>query len=184
VAKKRSIRRKSSSVKSASRRRSHRRKYRKQPLNSEARNRALHVLAHMRRDRVSLAVAARLEHTKPSTVLRHVGSALRQERASARFRVAKNDKFKRFLQIPTADGYITVPVRDLKLARKLSSFANAVNYFLRTGDESRLKPFKGKSIRVRGRKIEFLTGPKILSELADADALKLDQLYAPIAGGR
>jgi len=180
VSKKRSIRRKSRARKSASRSRNRRKDIR----NTETRNRALHVLARMRRESVSLAVASRLEHTKASTVLRYVGSALRQERASGRFRVAKSDKFKRLLQIPTADGYITVPVRDLKFARKLSSFANAVNYFLRTGHESQLRPFKGKSIRVRGRKVEFVTDPQILSDLADADALKLDQLYAPIAGGR
>lgn len=47
---------------------------------ADARVRALAVLAHMRRKHLSLAAASRLEHIKPATVLRHVLSAVRQDR--------------------------------------------------------------------------------------------------------
>jgi len=136
----------------------------------------------MRRERLSLAAASRLEHTKPSTVLRYVGSALRQDKPGGRFRVTRSDRLKRELEIPTALGPTKVPVYGSKAARRLSEYANAINHYLRTGDASRLEAFKGKTIRVRGRKIELTTDPSTLSALAEADALRLDQLYASFVG--
>src|SRR3974377_2194 len=47
---------------------------------SEVRTRAMHVLAKMRRDKLSLAEACRLEHIKPDTFLKHVGSAVKQDK--------------------------------------------------------------------------------------------------------
>lgn len=176
--KKRLLGRKSHSSSSSSQRKSQLRSRRE----ADAHNRALHVLAHMRRDGLSLAAASRLDHIKPRTVLRHVGSALRQDKPGARFRVTRSDRFKRELQIPTALGPTKAPVYGIKAARKLSKYANAVNHYLRTGDPSRLEAFKGKTIRVRGRKIELTTDPSTLSALAEADALRLDQLYASVAG--
>ena len=144
------------------------------------RTRALHVLAHMRREHLSLAEASRLEHIKPGTVLRYVGSALRRDKPGGRFRATRSDRFKREFQIP-ALGPAKVPVYGSKAASELSEYANAINHYLRAGDASRLEKFKGKTIRVQGRTIELTTDPSTLSTLAEADALRLDQLYASIA---
>ncbi|MFI5109044.1 MAG: hypothetical protein ACHP78_09390 [Terriglobales bacterium] len=149
---------------------------------AEARGRALAALARMRRDNISLVEASRLEHIKPSTFLRYVGSAIRQDKPGGRFRATAGDRFRRDLQIPTALGPTKVPVYGRKAASNLSKYANAINRYLRTGDASRLKEFKGKTIRVRGQKIKLITDPRTLSALAEADALRLDQLYASLGG--
>ena len=69
-------------------------------------------------------------------------------------------------------GYVPVSLgsRNASLNGKHSA---AVQKFLRTGDVSVLEPFIGK--RVAGH--ELVTDPQVLSALADAGALRLDDLY-------
>ena len=74
-----------------------------------------------------------------------------------------------------------VPVYGSKASSKLSKYANAINRYLRTGDTSRIRPFKGKTVRVGGKRIELITDPATLSSLAQAGALRVDQLYASFA---
>ena len=150
----------------------------------DTRNRALHALALMRHGK-SLAEATRLEHIKPRTFLRYVGKAVRQDRPGGRFRALASDRFRRDdLQVPTTDGYVTVSVTGIKTARLLSNYLNAIGHFNRTGDDSKLRDFRGKTFTtVDGRRLEFLTDPNTLMQLAEADALHLDSLYAPITSG-
>ena len=147
----------------------------------QARTRALHALAHMRREKVSLAEACRLEHIKPSTFLRYVGSAVRQDKPGGRYRATKGDRFRRDLQIATPFGPVTIPVYASKNAEKISKYLNAVAHYLRTGDQAKLRPFKGKTLKVGRQRIKLLTDPDTLSSLAEADVLHLDQLYASVA---
>jgi hypothetical protein len=148
----------------------------------QARTRALHALAKMRRDNLSLAEACRLEHIKPRTFLRHVGSAVQQDRPGGKYRAATGDRFRRDLQIPTALGPTAVPIHGSKKATEISQYLNAIALYLRKGDTSKLERFKGKTIRVRGQKIELITDPETLSGLALAGALQFDQLYASFTG--
>jgi hypothetical protein len=150
--------------------------------NTEVRARALHALAKMRRDKLSLAEACRLEHIKPSTLLRHVGSAVQQDRPGGRYRATAGDRLRRDLQIPTALGPTPVPVYGSKKAKEVSNYLNAISLYLRKGDASRLRRFKGKTIQVRGQTLELITDPATLSDLALAGALQFDQLYASFAG--
>jgi hypothetical protein len=149
---------------------------------AHARERAFAALARMRREKVSLAAASRLEHVKPATIVRHVGSAIRQDKSGGRYRATKGDRFRRDLQIPTAQGPVTVPIYGSKNAENISKYLNAVSHYLRTGDESKLRPFKGKSLKVAGKRVKLITDPDTLSKLAEADALHLDQLYASTTG--
>lgn len=148
----------------------------------ETRTRALNALAHMRRENVSLATAARLEHIKPNTLLRYVGSSLRRDKEGGRYRATKGDRFRRDLQIPTAQGPVTVPIYGSKNAENISKYLNAVAHYLRTGDESKLRKFKGKSLKAGKQRIKLVTGPETLSKLAEADAMHFDQLYASRKG--
>ena len=145
---------------------------------------ALRVLSRMRREKLSLAQASRLEHVKPKTVRTHVGSALIQDRPGGRFRATAGDTFQRPLRVTTALGEITVPVRGTKAASRLARYQNAVADYLRTGRVSKLNAFKGKSIKVRGQQIEFVTDPETLTGLANAGALQFDQLYGSIGGAQ
>ena len=148
----------------------------------QARVRAFAALARMRREGASLAAASRLEHIKPATVVRHVGSAIRQDNTGGRYHATKGDRFRRDLQIPTAQGRITIPVYGSKNAENISKYLNAVSHFLRTGDETRLRKFKGKTLKVGKQRIKLVTDINQLMRLAEADALRLDQLYAARKG--
>ncbi len=148
----------------------------------EARARALHALALMRHEKLSLAAACRLEHIKPATFLRYVGSAVHRDRPGGRFRATAGDRFRRDLQIPTAQGLVTIPVYGSRNAENISKYLNAVASFLRTGDQRRLRGFKGKTLKAGGKRIKLVTDPHVLSSLAEADALHFDQLYASTTG--
>lgn len=133
----------------------------------------------------SLSAATRAEHIKPATFRHYVGSAVRRDTPNGRFRVAQTHKRVRMLQVRADDGeLVRVPVRTLKAARDLSAYENAVARFLRTGD-SRLQRFAGKTVLTDdGRRITLPTDPDRLRELAAADLLRLDSLYAPITSQR
>ncbi|MBB5328426.1 hypothetical protein [Tunturiibacter gelidoferens] len=152
------------------------------PRTSETRNRALAALGQMRRGHVSLSEACRLEHIKPSTVRRYVGSAIRQDKLGGRFRATSGDTFRRDLQIPTVDGPTVIQVYGSKNARFISNYLNAVSEYLRTGKREKLDSFKGKTVKVNGKNVELITDPAMLLPLAEADVLHFDQLYASATG--
>lgn len=149
---------------------------------AQTRNRALSVLVHMRREHLSLAAASRMEHIKAATVLRYVGSAIRRDQSGGRYHATKGDRFRRDIQLPTATGPITVQVYGSKNAENISKYLNAVGHYLRTGDQAKLRPFRGKTITAGKQRIKLVTDPDKLSLLAEADVLHLDQLYASRKG--
>lgn len=132
----------------------------------------------------SMSAACRAEHIKPDTFLRYVGRAVRHDKPGGRFRAVALDALKRELQVPTADGPVQVSAKGIRAAREFSSYLNAIAHFNRTGDTSRLKRFKGRRFMVEGRRYEFLTDSDKLMELAEADALRLDSLYASVSSRR
>jgi hypothetical protein len=152
-------------------------------LRTDTKTRALHALSQMRRKHLSLAEACRLEHIKPSTFLRNVGGAVRQDKPGSRYHAVAGDRFRRDLLVPTALGPVAVPIYGSKNAKEISDYLNAVALYLRKGDASRLERFKGKTVGVRGQKVELITDPETLSSLALAGALQFDQLYASFTGG-
>ena len=72
-----------------------------------ARDRALHVLAAMRREpKLSLTHAAKLEGVKPATVKKYFSGALRPSKG--KLRVTKSDRFTETLNIPDSTGNAAV----------------------------------------------------------------------------
>lgn len=155
-----------------------------QPRNrtSETRDRALKALRRMRREHISLSKASREGHIKPATVLRYVGSAIRQDRPGGPFRATVGDRFRRDLQIPTTQEVIAVPVYGSKNASLIAKYSNAVAEYLRTGKRAKLDSFRGKTVKIDGKDIELITDPAMLLPLAEADLLHFDQLYASATG--
>ena len=147
-----------------------------------ARNRALHALALMRREKLSLSEACRLEHIKPATLLRHAGRAIRQDNAGGRYRATASDRLRREVQIPSALGQTTISISGSKSATEIAEYQNAVARYLRKGDASKLRQFQGKKVGIGKNKVELITDPASLSSLALAGALQFDQLYASVAG--
>jgi len=112
---------------------------------SAARDRALHVLAAMRRDpKLSLTHAAKLEGVKRETVKRYFPSALKQARG--KFRVTKSDRNTAILYIPDAHGNsIAVNTRSSKDRQALSRYLRDLGRYLR-GSRNALAPWHGKQI--------------------------------------
>ena len=139
---------------------------------NEARNRALHALTAIRHG-VSLAEAANSEGVSQRTILKYVGSALRQDHAGGRIRAVPRDRFTRHLQIPGPDGPIQITVKGNKEATELAAYVTARAAFLRSGDESALRRFHGKKV---GGHI-LVTDPKLLTAQAEQGE-SFDQLYS------
>ncbi|MGO9404238.1 MAG: hypothetical protein ACLPVW_12300 [Terriglobales bacterium] len=137
-------------------------------------NRALHVLARMRRTDETLTAAAREEHIDPRTVRKYLGAELRGSRSQRKLLPTKADRRRRDMLIPTALGTSPVVVRGSKQASQLGRYMAAVGKYLRTGDSDSLDEFRGKSI---GGHL-LITDPDTLGSLAQAGALQLDEIYA------
>ena len=132
-------------------------------------NRALHALARMRRTGSSLAAAARDEHIDSRTVRKYLKAELRGRR-----KPTKADRRKRTMLIPTTIGNAPATVRGSKQASQLGRYMSAVGKYLRTGDVDGLAEFEGQSISGH----VLITDADLLSSLAQAGALTLDEIYA------
>jgi len=132
-------------------------------------NRSLHVLARMRRTGASLTAAAREEHIDPRTVRKHLKADLR-----GRGKATKADRRYRDMLIPTTLGNAPITVRGSKQASQVGKYMSAVGKYLRSGDLEALTAFEGKSIGG----LVLITDPAVLSSLAQAGALTLEEIYA------
>ena len=92
----------------------------------ETYNRALHVLARMRRTGSSLTAAAREEQIDPRTVRKYLKTEMR-----GRGKPTKVDRRKRDMLIPTTVGNAPVTVRGSKQASELGKYMSAVGKYLR-----------------------------------------------------
>ncbi len=147
---------------------------RKRGKRSETSNRALHVLARMRRTGASLTAAAREEHIDPRTVRKYVGAELKGLKKKRRTLPTKADRRRRDMLVPTSLGATPVVIHGSTEASHLGRYMSAVGKYLRTGDTDALGEFEGQSIAGH----LLITDPEQLSSLAQAGALQLDQIYA------
>ncbi len=123
----------------------------------------------MRRTGASLTEAAREEQIDPRTVRKYLKTELRR-----RGKPTKVDRRKRGMLVPTTLGNAPVTVKGSKQASDLGKYMSAVGKYLRTGDVEGLGKFEGKSIGGH----TLITDPDLLSSLAQAGALTLDEIYA------
>lgn len=149
---------------------------------AEARERALAALALIRREKSSLRAAAKAESTDPRTVLRYVGSALRQERPRGYYRATTYDRIARRINFLTPRGTVPVTVRNSRTASRIAGYMNAVRSYVNKGELSGLERFRGKSFRVGGVNYPFVSDPSTLEQLADAGVLAFEQLYRATQG--
>ncbi len=140
---------------------------------AETYNRALRVLARMRRTEVSLTAASREEHIDPRTVRKYLGAELRGL-TNGQVRPTKADRRRRDMLVPTSRGATPVVIHGSTEASRLGRYMSAVGRYLRTGDTDALGEFEGQSIAGH----PLITDPEMLSSLAQAGALQLDEIYA------
>ena len=137
------------------------------------RNRALAVIARMRRTGKSLAAASHDENIDPRTVKKYVGAELKTL-ADGSTAPTKTDLRQRNMLVPTSRGAIPVVVRGSHEASQLGRYMSAVGHYLKTGNTSALQEFEGQSIG--GHRL--ITDLSTLSHLAEAGSLQLDSIYA------
>ena len=136
-------------------------------------NRALHVLARMRRTGETLTSAAREEHIDLRTVRKYLGAELRGI-TNGEVQPTKADRRVRNMMIPTEKGVEPSSIHGSKEASQLGRYMSAVGKYLTTGDISGLEEFEGQTIAGR----QLITDPDVLNSLAQAGALQPDQIYA------
>jgi hypothetical protein len=94
--------------------------------------------------------------------------------AAGRTQPQKADRRQRKMLVPTTLGTSPIIVRGSKQASRLGRYMSAVGTFLRSGDTAALDEFEGQAIAG----YPLITDPDILSSLAEAGALQLDEIYA------
>jgi hypothetical protein len=139
----------------------------------ETRERALATLSLMRREKLPLNLAAKVEQIRPSTVLRYAGSALHKSKGD--YRVKAYDRIPRALNVVGPKEMGVTRVRGSRAASQIARYMNAVKKFVRTGDRTELRKFQGK--RVPGAGYKFVVNPAKLKRFADAGLLQIEKLY-------
>jgi tRNA 2-selenouridine synthase SelU len=125
----------------------------------------------MRRDGLSLSAAAKRAGTTPNTIRRHAGSELSRERG--RYVASRGDRLYRAMRVLTNTGVVDVGVAGSRQASLISSYWNAVDRYLRTGDSSQLGGFAGRSVAG----VEFEADLDVIDELAGRGELEFEDIY-------
>jgi hypothetical protein len=137
----------------------------------------------MRRDGLSLEEAASSQGIDAKTVLRYVGSALRQEEKGGRYLAKPHDHIPRTVQaIVRGGGKTVVTVDDSRIASRIAEHMNAVRTFARRGDPSALESFKDESFQASEGTFYFEIDLDVLARLADAGQLVVEGLYRMTQG--
>ena len=159
---------------------SHRDLRRLRPSEQVAYEKTGSVLTRMRREGLSLTAAARLEHTSPTAVQRHGGDALVKSSRGV-FLVTTSDHHFRRLWFVTPDGLTIVETRDSRAATLVAEYDVAVQRFLATGDATSLDQFKGRVLRVGGKRYPFVTDLDLLEHLGRRGEISFESIYATAA---
>jgi hypothetical protein len=128
----------------------------------------------MRSDGLSLTRAARLAHTKPETVRKHVGRTLIRS-PGGRYAATPSDRLTRRVWFLT--GKVEVRVRGSRVASLIAKHWAAVDAFGRGAGAEALEEFRGQTIRAGNVTHYFLTDPKALERLGFANEVSFDSLY-------
>jgi hypothetical protein len=142
---------------------------------------ALAVVARMRREKLSLARAARVEHVKPGTVLRYVGNAVHRSGPGKPWKPTKSDRLGASMTVLTAQGPTTVIVRGSVERTRLARYDIALRKWRagEDGADKELMAFQGQTV---GGHV-LITDPDLLIQLEEAGQLDFDTLYFSVAGG-
>lgn len=149
------------------------------PQQKQAQGRAATALATMQREGVPLAEAARRAGTTPNTVRRYGAGVL--ETRGGRTVVTERYRLYRPMRMPTDSGTVTIGVTDSTTARRIGRYWAAVNHYLTTGDDRRLREFRGKSVRWEKRAYPFVTDTVVLDRLARTGLLSFESIYPEAA---
>jgi hypothetical protein len=139
----------------------------------------------MRREKLPLSRAAKLEGTNPKTVRRYASSAMKRKGVRGPFRVTASDRISRPVRFLTPQGSVWVTAKGSRDASNIAEHRNAVTKYRRTGDASVLARFRGKVLgTANGAFYPFVTDTDVLDELGRAGLPAPNEgLYRSIQGG-
>jgi len=140
-----------------------------------AMSRATKAIAEMRKGR-SLTHAARLARTSPQTVKKYASKRLERTKVG-RFVVRRADQRVRSMRFLSVDGIVAVDVRGSDSASRVGEYWNAVHQYLKTGDATKFKRFRGKYLQSGGKRRPFITDLDLLERLAHAGEVKFEDIY-------
>ena len=142
----------------------------------DARDRALHAIAAMRREpNLRLSTATRLHGVKAETIRKYFPSELRKTRGS--FRVRKSDRYSATIYVPDRYGnHVPVPTSSSKERKQASQYLRDLGRYLR-GQKNALAKWHGKKIAG----VELVTAGRTI--VAIEPALSEFSLYRAFNGG-
>ncbi len=110
-----------------------------------------------------LSRIAREAGTTTKTITKYAGSAV--DRSGRKWDVKQSDTLPRLMNVLTPEGTETVVIRDSKEATLLAKYSNALKRYLQTGDATEIEKFKGKTITVRGKRVDLITNRDEIDKL-------------------
>jgi hypothetical protein len=154
----------------------------KTPRQSVSHRKARAVLGAMRRLGLSLNKAAKQEHIKPQTVLRHVGKALYRSGPGKPWKATKSDRLPEKVMVLTEQGPIFTVVRSSIERTRLSRYYIALRKWRAAEDGAAEELSKFEGLKVAGHVL--ITDPDTLIRLEEAEQLDFDAFYQSLGGGR
>jgi len=143
---------------------------------------AVSLLTDLRASKGPYHALLRKHHLSSQRAHEILGSNLLGGVRGRRVRASKSDRLVRELLFPTGLGDVSRLVRGSKAASKLSDYYNDRDKLLRGKLGVADFEAKWRGVRIAGKAV-FADARAIL-EMADADVLKMDNLYASVDGER
>jgi hypothetical protein len=112
----------------------------------------------------------------------HLGPNLLDGTRGKRVRASKTDSLVRELMFPTSVGDVRELVRGLPAATKLSNFFQDRDKLLRGKLSAHDFETRWRGVRVDGR--EVFANAAVILRMADAEVLKMENLYASVGSAR
>jgi hypothetical protein len=136
----------------------------------------------MRRLGWSLNKAAKQEHIKPQTVLRHVGKALYRSGPGKPWKATKSDRLPEKVMVLTEQGPVFTVVRSSIERTRLSRYYVALRKWRAAEDGAADELSKFEGLKVAG--YVLITDPDTLIRLEEAGQLDFDAFYYSLGGGQ
>lgn len=136
---------------------------------------ALDALATARREGVSLEQASRREGITPQAVAWWTGDAV--TRSGGTWQVTGADRLLRPMYIYSDGQRVHTTVRGSRIASDIGRYHSAVGHYLNTGDDSRLRRFRG--VTIQG--VELETDPDVIDDLARRGVFEFESIYRMVS---
>jgi len=142
------------------------------PRSEETRLRVFEAISLGRQENLYARTAAARAGTTIPTIRKYAPEVIRPG-PLGRLEFTSADRLSRTMHVTTTEGDEVLTVRGSRAATTVAQHANAVRYYLSTGDVSVLDPYRGK--RVAGKVLE--TDPDKLDQMARAGDLEWLSIY-------